>query len=251
MEIVNPDPSLTPELIRLWQLAFGDSEDLIRNFFSTAFEPRRCRCLLKRDRPAAVLYWLDCVCRNRKLAYLYAVATHPEHRRQGLCHSLMADTRDHVTGLGYDGIVLMPAGDSQRRMYAGMGYRDFSGISRFSCTAGTPVPVTEIGPEAYGRLRRTFLPQGSVIQEGPTLSYLHTYARFYAGEDFVLAAAPDGDSLLGLELLGPREAGPGILAALGYETGTFRVPGNHIPFAMFLPLTPEAKAPGYFGLALD
>ena len=43
----------------------------------------------------------------------------------------------------------------------------------------------------------------------------------------------------------------GILGALGYEQGIFRIPGNDVPFAMFRPLQPGARKPGYFGLAFE
>ncbi len=251
MEIVTPEPRHIPGLAQLWRLAFGDEEAIIQGFFATGFAPQRCRCLVSGSRVAAALYWFDCACRGRKLAYLYAVATHPDHRRQGLCHRLMADARRLLEAEGYSGILLMPAGASQRRLYAAMGYETCTKVAEFSCAAGVPLPLKEISPEEYGRLRRDFLPAGGVLQEGSALTWLHTFARFYTGEDFLLAAAAREDSLLGMELLGRQASAPGILAALGLKKGTFRAPGGKIPFAMYLPLDPTAQPPDYFGLALD
>ena len=57
--------------------------------------------------------------------------------------------------------------------------------------------------------------------------------------------------LWGLELLGNKEAAPGILKALGCMKGRFRTPGKDQPFAMYLPLTETAEKPAYFGLAFD
>ena len=90
-----------------------------------------------------------------------------------------------------------------------------------------------------------------MIQEGANLSYLKSYAAFYAGGDFLLAAEHDGDSLTGMELLGNTAAAPGILGALGFSRGHFRTPGTALPGAMFRPLRPGADAPGYFGLIFD
>ena len=90
-----------------------------------------------------------------------------------------------------------------------------------------------------------------MIQEGEDLAFLETYAEFYAGLDFLLAAVREADKLLGLELLGNADAAPGILAALGMALGEFRTPGDTHPFAMFLALRPGAEAPGHFGLAFD
>lgn len=239
------------ELVRLWQLAFGDSEEFIDFFFSTAYSPDRCRSITVDGQLAAALHWLDCTYQGQKLAYLYAVATHPDFRGRGLCRELMAQTHETLAAQGYAGALLMPAEPGLRQMYAKMGYRECCSVSEFSCTPGNTVPIREIGAEEYAQLRRFYLPANGVVQEGENISYLHTYARFYAGGDYVLAAAPGKKQLGGIELLGNREAAPGILTALGYAEGSFRTPGGDIPFAMFRPLTSDAIAPGYLGFAFD
>lgn len=251
MEIDFPTAQLEPQLQKLWQLAFGDEDQFIRDFFSGVYRPDRCRCLLAEGQAAAALYWFDGECRGRRLAYLYAVATHPDCRRRGFCRALMADTHDLLARLGYDGTLLLPAEDWLRPMYREMGYRDCCAVSQFSCSAGTPVPIRSVEKEEYAALRRKYLPEGGVIQEGKNLELLALLGNTYAGADFVLAAAPDEDRLNGLELLGNPAAAPGILAALGYAAGTFRTPGSGTPFAMFRPLKENVPAPTYFGLAFD
>lgn len=241
---------MTEQLSALWQTAFGDNPEFIRLFFRTAYAPERCQYLTVEGQLAAALYWLDAWCGGKKLAYIYAVATHPDFRGRGLCLELMGRTHSLLAAQGYAGALLCPAGEGLRRMYTGMGYQDCGGISEFSSAAGEPVPLRRIGPEEYARLRRELLPENGVIQEGENLRYLAAYASLYAGEDFLLAAVEEEKRLLGLELLGNREASPGILGTLGYPDGTFRVPGEQ-PFAMFRPLVPDAKAPDYFGLAFD
>ena len=114
-----------------------------------------------------------------------------------------------------------------------------------------PAALRRIDAEEYARLRRAFLPQGGVIQEGENLTFLETHAEFYAGLDFLLSAIREGDELLGLELLGNLDAAPGILSALGISQGEFRTPGSTSPFAMFLALIPGTEAPSHFGLAFD
>lgn len=251
MQFDHPTPEQEPQLRNLWQLAFGDSEDVIGFFFSTAYAPERCRCATVAEQVAAALYWFDTECRGQKFAYLYAVATHPDHRRRGLCRGLMEDTHSLLVKLGYDGALLMPAEAGLRRMYGGMGYVDCCKVSEFDCTAGAPIPLRRVSAEEFARLRREFLPDGGVIQERENLAYLGTYVTFYAGADFLLAASTEGGQLWGMELLGNRNAAPGILGTLGYAEGTFRSPGNDIPFAMFHPLKPDAIVPAYFGLELN
>ncbi len=241
----------TEQLRPLWQLAFGDSAEFIGSFFAAAYAPERCRVIVRDDRVAAALYWLDAEYAGQKFAYIYAVATHPDFRNQGLCRQLMEETHAVLTGQGYSGALLMPAEEGLRQMYGKMGYRECCNVSEFSCKAGAPVPARSVEKDEYARLRRDFLPDGGVIQEGENLDYLATYANFYAGSDFLLAAAPQNGRLHGIELLGNRKAAPGILAALGYGEGTFRTPGEDIPFAMFRPLKENVKSPRYFGLAFD
>lgn len=246
-----PAPGAQPKLKSLWQLAFGDSEETIEQFFAAAYDPQRCRCIPDGEEIAAALYWLDCEAEGQKLAYIYAVATHPDYRGRGLCRTLMEDTHRLLADRGYAGAVLMPAGEALRQMYGKLGYRDFGGLTEFYCTAGEAIPVRRIGKAEYAALRREFLPGGGVIQEGPGLDYLETYARFYAGADFLLAAVPEGEGLIGLELLGTGEAAPGILTALGCAWGKFRAPGTDIPFGMFLALKTGAQNPTYLGHAFN
>ena len=90
-----------------------------------------------------------------------------------------------------------------------------------------------------------------MIQEGENLRFLSSMATLYAGEDFLLAAAEVDNTLWGMELLGNPDVAPGILKALGYGEGTFRLPGEEKSFAMYLPLSGDAQKPSYFGLAFD
>ena len=251
MEIDYPAGAQEPQLRTLWQLAFGDSEAFIAGFFASGYSPRRCRCAVEGDDVAAALYWFDVEFRGQKFAYLYAVATHPDFRNRGLCRALMADSAACLTERGYDGALLMPQDLGLREMYGRMGFRDCCTVSEFACDAGEAVALRPVSRGEFAALRREYLPPDGVIQEGANLSYLERYAAFYAGADFLLASAPNGDSLTGMELLGSVDAAPGILGALGFPHGRFRTPGTTLPGAMFRPLRADVDAPGYFGLVFD
>lgn len=242
---------MTGQLKELWALAFEDSAEAIDLFFDTAYAPKRCHTVLSQGRAVAALHWLDCEFDGQKLAYIYAVATHPDCRNQGLCRKLMTQTHDLLQNQGYAGAVLMPAKPGLRQMYAKLGYRECNTVWEFTCKAAGFRQVRAIDRAEYARLRRKYLPRGGLIQEGENLTYLETYARFYTGDDFLLAAFHEEQRLFGMELLGDRTAAPGILAAMGYPEGTFRTPGEGIPFAMCLPLKTEARMPSYLGLAFD
>ena len=236
----------------LWKIAFGDTDAFLDSFFRTAYAPDRCRCILIGDEIAAILYWIDCRVKDQKLAYIYAVATHPDHRGKGLCRMLMEDTHALLRSRGYAGAALVPQGESLRKMYAGMGYDSFGGLDRFSCTAGDlPVPLRAVGADEFASLRRSLLPEDAVIQEGHGLDFLAEQLQFYAGDGFLFAAYGENGILSVPEFLGNHAAIPGILNALEHCQGHFRSPGNDTPFAMFHPLTLEAITPSYFGFAFD
>ena len=252
MWIDSPSDLQIPQLRQLWKIAFGDSDAFLDSFFRTAFSPDRCRCVLKENRVAAVLYWFDCMVEDQKFAYIYAVATHPDFRNQGICRKLMENTHAVLSQQGYSGVVLVPQKESLRNMYAGMGYRDCGGLTLIQCCAGeNPVSVRAIGAEEFASLRQQFLPAGSVVQEGENLEFLSEQLQFFSGPGFLLAAYIEDDSLHGIELLGDSAAAPGIVKALNCTSGTFRIPGQAIPFAMFHPLTETAAEPSYFGFAFD
>lgn len=240
------------ELGRLWQQAFGDSDETLDAFFTTGFSPDRCHYLTENGLPVSALYWFDCRLDGQKLAYLYAVATHKKHRGRGLARRLMTETHGILKEKGYAGVILVPGTKDLFAMYERLGYGTVSQIREFSARQGSaPVVLHQINATQYADLRRQYLPKGGVLQEDATLDFLQTYCKFYAGEDFLLAVANNGDTLIAQELLGDEKAAPGILGALGISEGQFRTPGNGREFAMYLPLTDDCPRPAYFGLALD
>ena len=250
MNIDYPAQSQMDDLRALWQEAFGDDEAFLDNFYTYGFTPDRCRCLSVDGHVAAALYWFDCSVDGRPLAYLYGVATAKAYRGKGLCRALMENTHEHLKYLGYSGAILVPNGDKLFRMYEKMGYEVCASVAEFNCTAGLDAAqLRQVDAEEYSRLRREFLPENGVVQEGDNLQFLQTMADFYAGDDF-LVAVYRGEKCIVPELLGNTQAAPGILTALRKPQGHFRSPGDDRVFAMYRPLS-DAPAPGYFGLAFD
>lgn len=249
MKIDFPASSQIPELKALWQTSFGDERAFVEAFFSTAFSPRRCRCVTVEGILAAALYWFDCHHQEETCAYIYAVATDPAFRGRGLCAALMADTHKHLTENGYAGAILVPGNKNLFSFYEKQGYRPFGGKAQLTCAPGHPVSLTPVKAEEYAAARRKYLPAGGIIQEDENLDFLQKQADLYVGQDFVLAATKEEDCLRGIELLGNLNAAPGIVSALGANTGIFSIPGEN-PFAMCRPLGHDFS-PTYFGLAFD
>lgn len=236
----------------LWQEAFCDSDDFIDLFFSKGYCPDRYHCIEENGVPVSALYWFDCRLEGRKLAYIYAVATLKSHRGKGLARRLMAETHAILKSRGYAGAILVPACKDLFPFYRQLGYETATTAAEFTCEPGkTPAPLRELTREEYVRLRAGYLPAGSVIQEGPAMDLLRGYCRFYGGEDFLLVCEATPEGLWSQELLGNTQAAPGILKALGFARGRFRVPGKDSDFAMWLPLQADCPKPAWFGLALD
>ena len=244
-------PESTAPLRQLWKEAFGDPDVFLDSFFAFGFSPDRCRQVTIDGTVAAALYWFDCTFRGKKLAYLYAIATHKDYRNRGLCKSLMADTHHHLKALGYDGAILVPAKDSLFPFYEKLGYRTCCKVREFTCAASGTVDIRFIEAEKYMAIRQKYLPAGSVAPSENMFRFLTEQYFFYEGKDFALCATAEGDTLIATELLGNLSAAPGIVAMMGKKEGRFRTPGSEKPFAMYYPLTYHSNRPTYFPFALD
>lgn len=232
----------------LWKEVFGDPDIFINNFFSVAFSPDRCRYTVRDGRVVSALYWLDAQCGNRKLAYIYAVATLPQYRGQGLAVRLLQDTHGHLQTLGYSGTVLKPA-EGLFPYYERLGYVTTGFVRRFSAVASTqPITLKPLCVREYQALRRRYLPSNAIVQEGITLEFLHTFAYFYASEDALLCVSREEPFVF--EYLGNPDSAPGILAALGIPKAELRTYGSTEPFAMYHSLD-DTPAPGYLGITLE
>lgn len=253
MKIDYPSASQYSALKELWKEAFHDTDATIDTFFRTGFSPDRCRCITVDGELAAALYWLDMTCRGQRVAYLYAVATRKVFQGRGLCRALMGDTHILLHSRGYDACVLSPASGRLVAMYEAMGYSPCASLSEIYCDAGTaPLSLRAVDAESYNTLRSGLLPSGGLKLGEEALAYLASFAELYAADGVTLAGYRDEEGHFhGIELLPDASAAPGLLAALGCESGTFRVPGQAYPHAMYYPLHPKAERPVYLGIAFD
>ena len=247
MRISHPRSAQIPMLRQLWKAVFADTDAFLDSFFSLAYHPERCLCASEGETLTGMLYWLPC----GEYAYIYAVATHPDHRSKGICRNLMEAAHEAIVRQGYEGAILYPQEEGLRAMYRKMGYHTETSITQREFFSGTqPAPLTFLSGEEYFALRQQYLPEGAVCQGSPFREML-TSLIFCRGDNFLLAAEDRGDTLFGLELLGNPEQAPGILKTLGKAGGTFRFPGNEKSFAMFCPLRKDFRSPKYFAFPLD
>ena len=268
MIIDSPSIRDIPSLRALWSDSFGDSEEELDKFFSTAFSEKRCLAAKDGDELLASLYWFDCSLGERRLAYIYAVSTASAHRGKGICQRLMSMAHEHLRALGYSAAVLVPAEPSLYGFYERLGYTVCSYVKELVAISTAEdgeigESLTPLTHSEYGELRQKYLPARGIIQDDVTLKMLSARAKLYCGDGFILAAEAEGGTLRCHELLGEADLNK-LLLALGRSTGVFRVPtgfrqatcadsteSEPRPFAMSYALDGAPLGECYFGIALD
>lgn len=239
-------------LRQLWKTVFGDSDEFLDRFFALAFAPDRCLCLWEEGVLAGMVHWLPCEAPPHRFGYIYAVATHPDHRGKGICRRLMERAHALLPAQGYDGALLYPQEEGLREMYRKMGYETTTFLEEGICSPGAAAVTLEpLSPEAYFGLRPQYLPEESVLQDEPFRSLLAADFRFYRGPGCLLTARLEENHLNCPEFLGDPSVLPGILRTLGAPFARYRRPGSTLPFAMFCPLGQDIRPPAYFAFALE
>ncbi len=253
MTIKNPSLDDISSLKALWKEAFGDSDAFINSFFESAYSDKRCFCAKDGEALCAALYIFDCEIEEKRIAYIYAVATKKEYRGKGICSLLMQETHKRLKEIGYDGAILVPAQASLFGFYEKLGYKISSYVGEIKASAAKDkTEATEIGAMEYAKLRRDFLPSGSLIQENENLDFLALQAKFYKGDGFVTAIRLGEKIFSAIEFLGDKNIIERVIAALGYTKGIARIPEQSVPFAMYYQLSErKPRFPIYIGFAFD
>lgn len=108
-----------PQAAALWSMVFGDEESLVLEFFRIfAHSPHFGFCAEVNGTIAAAAYcpqgtdYVTPTGEIHKGAYLYAVATHPDHRKQGLAAKLCQQLKDRSFAAGCSHLFTKPSEDS-------------------------------------------------------------------------------------------------------------------------------------------
>lgn len=112
------------ECIELWHEVFGDEKELINHFFVEYFEPRNLLFTECDGRVVAMLYIVEINTDFGSTAYLYAIATHPAWRGQGIASELIAKALEHARERGCRAAMLIPGEESLKSFYAKFGFED-------------------------------------------------------------------------------------------------------------------------------
>ena len=108
-----------PQVLHVWQTCFGDSEDYVRFFWQNAFPHCRGIGLWHDDTLVSMLFMLPGMLQPGDVPaqYVYAVATLPAHRKQGLAAKLLQHAAASTCALA-----LYPATAQLQDYYANQGF---------------------------------------------------------------------------------------------------------------------------------
>jgi len=204
MRFRKTNPGDLPQLKALWALGFGDTEQEIEAFFAISYPTATGFCAEEDGKVIAAAYalpqelaWGEKNCRT---AYLYAVTTHPDFRRRGICAKLLAYAEKELTKRYFDCLTLVPATDALRAYYETLGF--VSQNAAFFDEGGAPEArgVCEaLSPTEYAGLRETVLYDAPHVRYSLVdLRYQASMSGFYRlelGSHFGCACAhPDGEA---------------------------------------------------------
>lgn len=182
-----------PRLREIFLLCFGSGSAAEADYVFSCF-PQALWCAKKEGVPAAMLAALPVTLalpeKTLSARYLYGVATHPTHRKQGLCGGLLHACCAAMEKQGEAAVLLRPDSEKNRRYYAKNGFADCGGVTTGLYTAkGTEATAwTAAEPERYDALRRKFAPWG--LQWGSEgLAFQKGWLRLYGGDLWLLGTA--------------------------------------------------------------
>ena len=285
-------PEDVPAQRALWKLAFGDSDAYIDNFYNTCYRPGRVLELKEDGVLRSMTAWFDTsfVIPGRgeyRAAYLYAVATHPDCRGQGLAARLLAGADGYFRSLGIPAVTTVPAEPSLHRFFGKNGFREcFRTLRRALRREELSRPPSHVlrsaSPEEYGRVRERLLAGiPHIAYPADALAYQAgccalgeggLFVGEVSGEPLCLCAErADADLVVVKELLGSDNARrlavpdlPRVAPAQQWELRGPCPPDERSGprdelerFAMLKWLDPAAEAAwdwnatGYLGLAFD
>lgn len=242
MRFRKTNPEDLPQLKELWKRGFDDTDEAIDAFFAVAYPNAAGFCAEEDGRIAAALYALPqtvaCEDETCRAAYLYAVTTHPDFRRRGICRDLIAYTEKSLRKRYFDCLLLVPASEQLRAYYASLGF--IPQKAAFEETGPAPEArglYEALSPQEYAGLRETILLDTPHVRYSlDDLRYEATMAAFYRleiGTHFGCAAAHrEGDTLVADEILPDGALLPALLKAVPAKTCRVRAPGAQDAFAM-------------------
>lgn len=276
-------PADVPALRTLWTLAFGDGDAYLDNFFDSYYRPERMLVLEEKGGVQAMTAWFDTTFhvpgqRNFRAAYLYAVATQPDYRGQGLAGKLLAWADEYFRSLSIPAVTTVPAEPSLHNFFRSNGFREcFVYQQKVLEASVTPAPSAPfvlqlLTAEQYGAAREAMLAgTPHICFPEDALTYQEGCCRlsgggFYRvetpfGPVLLCAEGTEDGTLMLKELLGGPESRRAVakhlFQLLPKFGGLYRTPGEGTAFGMLKWLDPVLEqnwnwdSRAYLGFGFD
>ncbi len=248
-------------LSHLWALCFGDAEAVADAFFESYSPQVHTRVIALDNQPVAMASWMPMeLVTAEKLypaAYIYAVATHPNVRGQGLCRALMAELEQVLTAQRMAFAALCPASPSLYDFYASMGYQTAFYCKKTIISALNDADkALEMQPEDYRMLRNSLLPIPHCRWDVAAMRYLQkTGVHFFRLPDGFAAAClePPGNlRILELFAQDAQCAVSTLCHTMGKPAAYVQLRGTECPQGMRKLLSVEPSFPPLdLGFAFD
>ena len=110
------------DIIHIWEKCFGEADTSIYTFLSRYYF-NHCTMLEKVDgHVVSMVFMIPCQTQFGLAAYLYGIATLPEHQRQGLSSKLIRQMLEKCRKNGVVFTFLIPESENLKKYYAKFGY---------------------------------------------------------------------------------------------------------------------------------
>lgn len=277
--LLRADASHRVRVLPLWQTVFGDAPDMISAFFDSAPFEKTCFLAVAGDTLAGMLFSLPAVLTVDGIPYesryVYAVATSPAFRGNGVMTALHAFACEEAEKEGAVCMALVPAEETLFSMYRKLGYRTtfFKSRMQLPLILSPEASLSPCGLSDFLAYRRQLLLSHSVSFELYPSMCAFRYDDFLKsggaifladtafGRGYLAAEQKDGELIIRETTLA-GESLSHAAGALCQKWGLSRIfvestGGKSVPFGMTKVLCKEkgrkvpVKIDGYMNLMLN
>lgn len=166
------------ELFELWKKCFEDENSIISSFFDYVYDGSLCVSEERDGTTVSAFHLIPCEYHRKKCLYLYAAATLPEYREQGIMTQLVGRAEKIAKMHNAAFIYIYPANESLYQFYKKLGFsRVIPAIRVVKDRDELPVPdsVQRCGiREFFALLRKNARLFHAPVPEKRVLPYLET-----------------------------------------------------------------------------
>ena len=111
------------QMHQLWSEVFGDTKQEIDNFFIKVYDPALAFTHTIDNQVVAMLHIVPLEKEREQIAYIYAVATKQQYRRQGIASTLLTSALRTIEQSKFHSAMLIPADQNSAKFYEKFGFK--------------------------------------------------------------------------------------------------------------------------------